>query len=676
MPSAGALLTDHRRKLPQLLNDIGKLQVAAGEFEAAQQDFQNLATLAAEPNTKAEAFHNAYQAALEQAKWAEALSALKAAVALDPARFAPFSFTQHEPQRILGAGGFGVVFLCKHPHLGKPVVIKSLRASEMDRSVSDLFSEARALDELDHPAIIRLKDCGYADSAHTRPFLVMEYFDGVNLEDFVNNQGCLSGDEFLAIATKVADALQAAHAKGILHRDVKPANVLVKRENEGWKVKLIDFGLAVRPDSFAGKTSTQGPKAKTIVGKSIAGTMHYAAPEQMGRFPEIAVDKYSDVFGFGKTCYFALFQTPDPDDVEKDTLPEPWKKFLSACTAQKLAHRLPDFGAVLARLPELARVKVVVSIQEPEPAKSASAPSLSMARPGSPPPGVRLLYLKGRGITATGYESDREFVVLAGSQAATTTVASISDNLLKIRNDLASQKILTEGKGCLFLQENCAFASASAAASVMLGNNANGRAAWKDANGKTLKAIQNAVNDPEPENEKDAQDRFDLRKRFWEKLLNRKKMKDTRHADISASDSNAISAGSGIRGCPFVYVIGQDDSRVEMYIDRGTDQKEANKHIFDVLQAQKTEIEDTFGQPLSWQRLEDKRTCRIASSISTGGYRSDESKWPKIQGEMIDAMARLEKSLLPHLAKLKTESDSPSEPDAGVELGDVQSLVS
>jgi len=102
------------------------------------------------------------------------------------------------------------------------------------------------------------------------------------------------------------------------------------------------------------------------------------------------------------------------------------------------------------------------------------------------------------------------------------------------------------------------------------------------------------------------------------------------------------------------YVIGQDEARVELYIDRGAYQDEANKRIFDRLHSQKKEVEGSFGGELSWQRLDDKRACRIVHTMTVGGYRSDESKWPEIQDPMIDAMIRLEKALAPDLEKLKT----------------------
>jgi hypothetical protein len=94
---------------------------------------------------------------------------------------------------------------------------------------------------------------------------------------------------------------------------------------------------------------------------------------------------------------------------------------------------------------------------------------------------------------------------------------------------------------------------------------------------------------------------------------------------------------------------------VELYIDRGSGKAAANKAIFDKLLALKADVEKVFGAGLSWQRLDDKQGCRIAYTVTGGGYRSDESKWSGVQDAMIEAMARLENALAPHLARLKTE---------------------
>jgi hypothetical protein len=150
-------------------------------------------------------------------------------------------------------------------------------------------------------------------------------------------------------------------------------------------------------------------------------------------------------------------------------------------------------------------------------------------------------------------------------------------------------------------------------------------------------------------------ERYGIRKKFWQGLLVRAAAKTNLHANISPGESNWIGATSGMRGLSFNYVIRQDEGTVELYIDRGAEEAEANKRLFDRLRGHKEEIERAFGGELSWQRLDDKRGCRIAYTVTTGGWKSDESKWPVVQDAMIDGMVRLERALKPEIASLRTE---------------------
>ena len=346
-----SLPEDRRRELPALLNAIGKLEVATGNFQAAERDFATVAALTDDPQARGEAHMNAFWAALERRDWEAGLRELLAAVQIDSRKFAPFPLGKYQPQRVIGAGGFGVAFLCKHKELQANVVVKTFRGDEIERSVDEVFGEARALWQLDHPGIIRLVDCGYTLPAQkARPYMVMHYFEGLSLEAHFLQNGPLSPEEMREVARQTAEALQAAHEKGIYHRDVKPGNILVRRTPAGrWQVKLIDFGLALRQQALRSTIEA----SETLAGQSIAGTLDYAAPEQIGKLPGATVGAASDVYSFGKTCYFALLGTPEPDDGEKETLPDGWRKLLSQCTSRTPANRPPTFEAVLGRLDSL-----------------------------------------------------------------------------------------------------------------------------------------------------------------------------------------------------------------------------------------------------------------------------------------------------------------------------------
>jgi serine/threonine protein kinase len=341
---------EQRRRLPALLNAVGKMEVVAGEFEAAQRDFQEAATLAVDRRARAEAHYNAYQAALERQQGAEALAELLRAAELDPERFAPFPLAKYEPRQILGAGGFGVAFLCRDRHADSRVVVKALRTDGLERSVADVFREARVLEQLDHPAIIRLRYCDYADAAQTRPYLVMDYFDGQTLADHVEKHGPLTPAELLALARPVAEALQAAHARGILHRDVKPANLLVRRDESGWRVKLIDFGLALKQSVIQATVTTPGLRGQSVISYSVAGTLDYAAPEQIGKLADVPIGPYSDVYGFGRTCCFALFRTAQPLPRHWRNLPAALAELLEECLEEQPGQRPATCAAILDRL--------------------------------------------------------------------------------------------------------------------------------------------------------------------------------------------------------------------------------------------------------------------------------------------------------------------------------------
>ncbi len=101
-----------------------------------------------------------------------------------------------------------------------------------------------------------------------------------------------------------------------------------------------------------------------------------------------------------------------------------------------------------------------------------------------------------------------------------------------------------------------------------------------------------------------------------------------------------------------MYQLRKHDAQVEVYIDRGKEAAEENKAIFDKLIRSRKRIETTFGDELEWQRLDDRRACRIRKLFAYGGYREEEEKWPELQDALIDAMVRLEKAFKPHVAKL------------------------
>ena len=197
----------------------------------------------------------------------------------------------------LGAGGMGQVFLGEHVGLGRRVAVKVLAQDLADNPTARarLVREARAAAALDHPNIVRVFDI---DADATPPYLVMEYVDGVSLQAAVAAAGTFRAEAAVLVARQVAAGLQHAAENGLVHRDVKPANLLLDRRGG---VRILDLGI-VRADFDDGLTTSDE------AGRRILGTVDYLAPEQA--VDSSAVDCRADVYGLGATLYFLLAGRP------------------------------------------------------------------------------------------------------------------------------------------------------------------------------------------------------------------------------------------------------------------------------------------------------------------------------------------------------------------------------
>jgi predicted type IV restriction endonuclease len=350
--------------------------------------------------------------------------------------------------------------------------------------------------------------------------------------------------------------------------------------------------------------------------------------------------------------------------VEKDVLSSLWKSHFVDRRVKSTLRELVDTAdrklvlLIRKRTSDLSPKEIAASIRRLDIRIEAPESPYEPRNPPKPPPPTR-----------TGKRSNREQGGVALADLITAGILSPPLQLFRKYKGQRLEATLLAGGGVEFkgqCYDTCSGA-ASAARATVSGRpmNTNGWTFWQyqGAGGKklTLDDARHQVAPPTREGTsgrtgpQDRPERYDLRKRFWEGLLSRPGVRGTRHANITPREYQWMAAASGVRGLPFVYAIGQDEGKVELYIDRGADQKAANKDIFDRLHGQKKEIEGSFGGELTWQRLDNKRACRIAYTVRNGGYRSDESEWPPIQDAMIDAMARLEAALTPHLARLKTE---------------------
>src|SRR4029079_15662940 len=244
----------------------------------------------------------------------------------------------------IGKGGMGEVYRARDPRLGREVAIKV----SAERFSERFDREARAIASLNHPNICTLHDVG-------PNYLVMELVEGPTLAERIS-EGAEPLEEALAIARQIADALDAAHEKGVVHRDLKPGNVKIKPDGV---VKVLDFGLAKTggTPTVASDNSPTLTMAQTEAGV-ILGTASYMAPEQAKGKP---VDKRADIYAFGVVLYEMLtgkrlhrgettteiLASVLKEPPEWDKIPPQAHRLLQRCLEKDPERRLRHIGDVM-----------------------------------------------------------------------------------------------------------------------------------------------------------------------------------------------------------------------------------------------------------------------------------------------------------------------------------------
>jgi serine/threonine-protein kinase len=285
----------------------------------------------------------------------------------------------------LGEGGMGAVFKARNWKLGQVVALKVIRKERLanETAVLRFEREIRAASQLSHPNIVRALDAGQAGDAH---FLVMEHIEGTDLARIVRERGPLPVAIACDMARQAASALQHAHERGMVHRDVKPANLLLVRHpgtRDVGLVKVLDMGLAriaAPADEVSVDTLTQEG--------SVMGSLDYIAPEQA--MNSHTVDIRADLYGLGCTLYYLLTgRVPFPAD-------NPMEKLLShrMCEPIPVEERRSDVPpAVAAVVRRLMAKRPEDRYQTPAEAAEALA-AAAVAKGTSPapapaaPPGV------------------------------------------------------------------------------------------------------------------------------------------------------------------------------------------------------------------------------------------------------------------------------------------------
>ena len=211
-------------------------------------------------------------------------------------RYKGFYLRQYRIMDHLGTGGMSTVYLAEHTVMHRRVAIKVLPKSRVAKSKAYLdrfLLEAQAIASLNHPHIIQAYDIDRLDDIH---YIVMEYFEGNNLRQLVDKEGPLPYEDAVSYIRQGAEGLVHAHRIGVIHRDVKPENILANAEGTA---KILDLGLALLDE---GNLEDESQKDK------ILGTADYLAPEQAINSSNI--DARADIYALGCTLYFCLTGHP------------------------------------------------------------------------------------------------------------------------------------------------------------------------------------------------------------------------------------------------------------------------------------------------------------------------------------------------------------------------------
>jgi YVTN family beta-propeller protein len=301
-------------------------------------------------------------------------------------------FGAYQLGKLLGRGGMGVVYQAQHVHLGRTVALKLL-APELSSSEdfrARFLREARLAAELEHPGVVAVYDAGDVDGVL---YLAMRFVRGTDLAALLVQRGPLGATETSAILEQVGSALDAAHAAGLVHRDVKPANVMI----EGQRCYLADFGLTKRASSDSVQLTAAG---------QFLGTVDYISPEQIeGR----EVSGRADVYALGCVLFecltgsrpyprdsqiaviYAQLREPPPRPSElRPDLPAAIDPVIAKAMAKKAADRYQTCGEMVidmrAALEAPAADTVPVEAPPPQPPPTSPTSAIPLPPPEQPAP--------------------------------------------------------------------------------------------------------------------------------------------------------------------------------------------------------------------------------------------------------------------------------------------------
>jgi hypothetical protein len=354
-------------------------------------------------------------------------------------------------EALIGRGGMGMVYVAEQVSLGRRVALKVI-APELAGSPqfqSRFDHESRMAAAIDHPNVVPLFEAGrIGDIA----YLAMRYIEGTDLRSLIDRNGGLVPEAAIPVVAQVAAALDAAHALGLVHRDVKPANVLIADPAGAMHCYLSDFGLTKHTTSGGGLTAT---------GQWV-GTLDYVAPEQVSGD---AVDARADIYALGCVLYQTLSgRAPFPreSDIAKlyahahepppavtaaaPHLPPDLDGVIARALAKDPGDRYPSAGD-LARAAQAAAIGLRVDVPERSVAAGCAAPSATSARRPATNAGTRLELPPSPASGPPPGSTPVTYALPAGGRGAGVAVAIVVAALLLAAGGVAAALIISGGGG-------------------------------------------------------------------------------------------------------------------------------------------------------------------------------------------------------------------------------------
>ena len=270
---------------------------------------------------------------------------------------------QYRLLKRLGAGGMGEVYLAEHSLLKRPCAVKLIRSDTASDPIelARFEREVRATARLSHPNTVEVFDYGRTDAGLF--YYVMEYLRGLSLDDIVKRHGPMPPARVIHLLRQVCGALDEAHAAGLVHRDVKPANIYAAYRGGRYDVaKLLDFGLVKGP-----ATGTEGEPTDVVREGMIRGTPLYMSPEQI--HGEAVLDRRADLYALGGVAYRLLTGFPPfdretrqevlsahanetvlPPSRHRPDLPDDLERVVLRCLSKRPEDRFPDAASLAEAL--------------------------------------------------------------------------------------------------------------------------------------------------------------------------------------------------------------------------------------------------------------------------------------------------------------------------------------